>query len=124
MPYGQDPEDGRTALDFAKGAGYDDIAEILEQAEKDYKYGYYLPAGKTNNAKVYKCWQWPSKPAKGFFSSRPGAAELAGFDPMKYGTGPLPEDDVVDDFVETGAAARAKPAAAIAAVPAGPPPIP
>jgi len=123
MNYGQDPEDGRSALDFAREAGFDDITEVLEQAEKDYKYGWYLLAGKTNNAKIYNCWQPPSKPEKGFYSKRIGAAELAGFDPMKYGTGPMPEENEVDDFVEPGAvgASRPKP---IAAVPAGPPPIP
>mmetsp|Transcript_85318 Transcript_85318/g.222020 ORF Transcript_85318/g.222020 Transcript_85318/m.222020 type:complete len:540 (+) Transcript_85318:56-1675(+) len=124
MTYGQDPEDGRTALDFAKEAGYDDISEILEQAEKDYKYGWYLPAGKTNNAKMYRCWQWPSKPTRGFFSSRPGAAELAGFDPMKYGTGPLPEENETDDFVEPGAVSGASRPKPVAGLPAGLPPIP
>lgn len=103
MTYGQDPEDGRTALDFAKEAGQDDVVEILQQAEKDYPFGWYVPFGKTNNAKAYVHWTLASKPLKGFFSSRPGAAELAGFDPMKYGTGPLPDDDAEEDFVEPGA---------------------
>jgi len=123
MAHGQDPEDGRTALDFAREAGHDDVADMLEDAEKKQPYGWYMPMGKTNNAKVYQCWQWGKKPAKGFFSSRPGAAELAGFDPMKYGTGPVPDGGDEDDFVEPGAVAttaRPKPAA----VQAGPPKLP
>jgi len=123
MAHGKDPEDGRTALDFAKAAGMDDIVEVLEQAEKDYAYGWYMPFGTQNNAKAYNCWEWGKKPAAGFFSSRPGAAESEGFDPMKYGTGPLPDGDDDEDFIEPGAAARPK----VAAEPAGPkalPPIP
>mmetsp|Transcript_97752 Transcript_97752/g.226662 ORF Transcript_97752/g.226662 Transcript_97752/m.226662 type:complete len:533 (-) Transcript_97752:110-1708(-) len=89
--YGQDPEDGKTALDYAKDYQWDDCVEVLEQAEKETPYGWYVTSGLTNNAKVYGCWTFGKKPAKGFFSSRPGAAEICGFDPMKYGTGPLPE---------------------------------
>jgi len=125
MPHGQDPEDGRTPLEFAREAGHDDICDILAKAEKDTPYGWYVPFGKNNNAKVYGCWQWGSKPTKGYFSSRPGAAELAGFDPMKYGTGPLPDDDEEDDFVEPGPiAGAARPKAVAAPVPSGPPPLP
>jgi len=105
MRHGQDPEDGRTALDFAKKAGYEDIAEILEQAQKDTPYGYYLPAGKTNNAKIYAVNAKPWKginDKKGWYSSRPGAAELAGFDCNKYGTGKLPDGVEEDMFEETG----------------------
>eukprot|EP00931_Biecheleriopsis_adriatica_P051004 TRINITY_DN2954_c0_g1_i1.p1 TRINITY_DN2954_c0_g1~~TRINITY_DN2954_c0_g1_i1.p1 ORF type:complete len:548 (+),score=162.08 TRINITY_DN2954_c0_g1_i1:94-1737(+) len=93
MNYGHDPEDGKTALEYAKDAGYDDILEVLEQAERDTPYGWYVPSGPGNNAKVYNCWEWGKKPPKGFFSSRPGAAEANGFDPMKWGTGPLKDDD-------------------------------
>jgi len=121
MKYGQDPEDGRTAVDFAKGAGFDDITKLLEQAQKKESFGWYLPAGKTNNAKAYGCWQFDKKPEKGFYSKRLGAAELAGFDPMKYGTGPLPEEDVDGDYAGPGMAAPTRPAltnAPAAALPA------
>eukprot|EP00434_Breviolum_minutum_P007940 symbB.v1.2.007003.t1/scaffold419.1/size210307/9 len=121
MNYGNDPEDqiffrnlmkpvysnrkiedkdGRTALEFAKAAGYDDIVEILEHAEKEMPYGWYVPSGEGNNAKVYNCWEWGKKPAKGYFSSRPGAAEANGFDPMKYGTGPVKDDDDEEEVVQ------------------------
>merc|ERR1711933_359637 len=33
----------------------------------------------------------------GFFSKRPGAAEMSGFDPKKYGTGPLPEAEEAEE---------------------------
>jgi len=139
MNFGNDPEDGRTALDIARGAGWDDITEILEQAEKDHPYGWYVPTGTGNNAKGYNCWEFGTKPAKGFFSGRPGAAEANGFDPMKYGTGPLKSDYDEEEIVPRPSRAvqkaapkaapkPAKEAAAIKdatpAVPAGPPPIP
>mmetsp|Transcript_23043 Transcript_23043/g.62812 ORF Transcript_23043/g.62812 Transcript_23043/m.62812 type:complete len:535 (-) Transcript_23043:191-1795(-) len=103
MAYGQDPEDGKTALAYAKDYSWDDCMEILEQAEKDSPYGFYTPYGSTANAKQYKCHEFGKKPAKGFFSSRPGAAETCGFDAMKYGTGPLPEEE--DDEPEIVVAA-------------------
>eukprot|EP00933_Yihiella_yeosuensis_P008390 TRINITY_DN113801_c0_g1_i1.p1 TRINITY_DN113801_c0_g1~~TRINITY_DN113801_c0_g1_i1.p1 ORF type:complete len:555 (-),score=159.18 TRINITY_DN113801_c0_g1_i1:31-1695(-) len=100
MHFGNDPEDGRTALAMAKAAGYDDVCELLEQAEKEYPYGSYVASGKDNNAKLYNCWEWSKKPAKGFYSSRPGAAEANGFDPMKYGTGALKDDDDIQEVVQ------------------------
>jgi len=126
MNYGNDPEDGKSALEMAKEAGYDDICEILEQAEKDYPYGWYVPSGDGNNAKVYNCWEWGKKPPKGYFSSRPGAAEANGFDPMKYGTGPLKDDDDEEEIKPQLNLPRA-PAAAITQAPAaasGPAPLP
>ncbi|CAJ1341755.1 unnamed protein product [Effrenium voratum] len=111
MKYGNDPEDGRTALEFAKEAGYDDIVEILESSEKATPYGWYVPSGEGNNAKVYNCWEWGKKPAKGYFSARPGAAEANGFDPMKYGTGPIKDDDDQDEVVQKLDAPRPAPAA-------------
>eukprot|EP00929_Paragymnodinium_shiwhaense_P094707 TRINITY_DN55475_c0_g1_i1.p1 TRINITY_DN55475_c0_g1~~TRINITY_DN55475_c0_g1_i1.p1 ORF type:complete len:548 (+),score=130.25 TRINITY_DN55475_c0_g1_i1:120-1763(+) len=115
VKHGEDPEDGRTALDFASDNGWDDIMEILQKAETSHPYGWYVPEGKTNNAKVYGAWEWGSKPPKGWYSGRPGVAERMGFDPKKYGTGayrqppqafpiPLPAAPADD-------AARAKPAA-------------
>lgn len=86
MPYGQDPDDGRTSLDFAKSLGHDDIVEILEEAEKEHPYGWYIPEGPGNNAKCYNMWEHGSKPAKGWYSSRPGVAERNGFDEKKYPT--------------------------------------
>lgn len=67
MHYGNDPEDGKTALQYAQDAGYDDVVELLEQAEKDRPYGWYIPSGEGNNAKVYGCWEFGKKPPKGFF---------------------------------------------------------
>lgn len=84
MPYGQDPDDGRTSLDFAKSLGHDDIVEILEEAEKEHPFGWYIPEGPGNNAKCYNMWEHGSKPAKGWYSSRPGVAERNGFDEKKY----------------------------------------
>ncbi|CAE7278533.1 unnamed protein product [Symbiodinium microadriaticum] len=126
MNYGNDPEDGRTALEFAKEAGYDDIVEVLEQSEKDTPYGWYVPSGEGNNAKVYGCWQWGKKPPKGYFSSRPGAAEANGFDPMKYGTGPIKDDDDEEEVVQMLDAPKITPAApkALPATPAEPATLP
>lgn len=126
MNYGNDPEDGRTALEFAKAAGYDDIVEILEHSEKEMPYGWYVPSGEGKNAKVYNCWEWGKKPTKGYFSSRPGAAEANGFDPMKYGTGPVKDDDDEEEVVQKldapkiAAPTKALPAAAAS----GPAPLP
>eukprot|EP00435_Cladocopium_sp_Y103_P073635 s36_g44.t1 len=126
MNYGNDPEDGRTALEFAKAAGYDDIVEILEHAEKEIPYGWYVPSGEGNNAKVYNCWEWGKKPTKGYFSSRPGAAEANGFDPMKYGTGPVKDDDDEEEVVQKLDAPKiAAPTKALpASTPAGPSSLP
>eukprot|EP00441_Pelagodinium_beii_P045717 CAMPEP_0197624252 /NCGR_PEP_ID=MMETSP1338-20131121/3965_1 /TAXON_ID=43686 ORGANISM="Pelagodinium beii, Strain RCC1491" /NCGR_SAMPLE_ID=MMETSP1338 /ASSEMBLY_ACC=CAM_ASM_000754 /LENGTH=543 /DNA_ID=CAMNT_0043194361 /DNA_START=62 /DNA_END=1693 /DNA_ORIENTATION=+ len=126
MNYGNDPEDGKTALEFAKGGGYDDICEILEQAEKDSPFGWYVPSGLGNNAKVYNCWEWGKKPPKGYFSSRPGAAEANGFDPMKYGTGPVKDDDDEEEIAPQLNLPRAPAAvsAPISKAPSGPPTIP
>jgi len=85
MPFGQDPEDGRTALDVAKEQGWDDCAEVLESGEKATPYGWYVPVGLTNNAKVYNTFEWGKKPPKGWYMSRPGAARKQGLDPKKYG---------------------------------------
>jgi len=87
MPYGQDPEDGRTALEFASAAGYDDIVEIVKAAQETTPYGWYVPEGPGNNKKCYGCWEWGTKPPRGWYSSRPGVAERCGFDVKKYGTG-------------------------------------
>jgi [acyl-carrier-protein] S-malonyltransferase len=120
MAYGQDPEDGRSALEFAKDWGHDEIVEILEDAKKDYKYGWYVPAGKNNNAKVYGCWEFGTAPKKGWSSSRPGMAEMCGFDPMKYGTGPLKQDEDDDILGDSAVAIPGAPKAAIALEPTVP----
>jgi len=120
MAYGKDPEDGKTPLEYAKDYGWDDCVEILEGAEKSTPYGFYAPAGKSNNAKIYGGFQWGKKPPKGTLSSRPGMAELCGFDPMKYGTGPRP---MGDDDDEEEIAIQA-PSAAPAAIASGPAKIP
>mmetsp|Transcript_91248 Transcript_91248/g.261160 ORF Transcript_91248/g.261160 Transcript_91248/m.261160 type:complete len:531 (-) Transcript_91248:62-1654(-) len=96
MPHGKDPEDGRTALEYACEAGWDDCTEILEQAEKDVPYGFYVPAGQGNNAKCYNCWEWGKKPERGWYMSRPGAARKHGLDPNKFGAEDYEEPDILD----------------------------
>jgi [acyl-carrier-protein] S-malonyltransferase len=90
VSYGTDPEDGNTALDFAQKHGWDDAADVLTKAEKKHSYGWYVPEGPNNNAKIYGCWEWGKKPAKGWFMARPGAARRNGLDPAKYG---FPEEE-------------------------------
>jgi [acyl-carrier-protein] S-malonyltransferase len=119
MPYGKDPEDGRTACEVADDLGFDDIVDILREAEKIAPYGWYVPEGPTNNEKMYGGWEWKTKPEKGWHSRRPGVAQRQGFDATKYG-GPAPRppkifEDVPDDVA---APARPKP------ISSGPPPLP
>jgi [acyl-carrier-protein] S-malonyltransferase len=86
MAYGNDPEDGKTALEIADDLGFGDIVDILKLAEKETPYGWYVPEGPTNNEKMYKMWEWgKTKPPKGWHSSRPGVAQRNGFDGSKYG---------------------------------------
>jgi len=94
MPYGKDPEEGRTALQLAQEWGWDDMVPILQKAEDTTPYGWYMPAGKGNNAKVYGCWEFGKKPPKGWLMSRRGVAELWGLDPAKYGLQPFASDVV------------------------------
>jgi [acyl-carrier-protein] S-malonyltransferase len=91
LPYGNDPEDGKTARGLADEYGFDDIVELLLVAEQDFSYGWYVPEGPTNNEKMYDCWEFGegNKTEKGWYSSRPGVAQRNGFDPLKYG-GPTP----------------------------------
>lgn len=119
MPYGDDPEDGKSAKEYAEDLGFDDIVDILESAEKKFPFGWYVPEGPTNNAKMYGMWEWGSKPAKGWHSSRPGVAQRNGFDPTKYGGEPPKPPKIFDD--EDDATDKPK---AIAAKPKGPPPLP
>jgi ankyrin repeat protein len=56
VSYGEDPEEGKTAVDLAKEYGWDDTAELLETAGKSYPYGWYVPSGPRNNAKIYDVW--------------------------------------------------------------------
>jgi len=115
MKFGQDPDDGRTALDFAKECDWEDCVELLETAQKEQKYGWYIPVGPTNNMKQYGCWEWGDKaPPKAWFLSRPGAARMQGLDPKKYGAEDFPE---ADEEIIAGAA----PAALAPAAPAQPP---
>merc|ERR1719387_593371 len=88
VPYGTDPEDGETALDKAKKWNHDDIVSILEKAERETPYGYYMPEGIENNAKVYGCKPHGTKPPKGWYSNRPGVAERNGFAKPKPKPGP------------------------------------
>jgi len=111
VPYGSDPEEGCTALDLAKKHGWDDCIELLEQGEKAYPYGYYVPIGKKNNAKIYNVPEWGKAPPKGWYLKRPGAAKKQGLDPAKYGGELADPEDEGDDIIE----------AALALVPAQPP---
>lgn len=79
VTYGTDPEDGETAKDKAVKYQYEDIIEILDKAEKETPYGYYLPEGIANNTKVYGYKPHGTKPEKGWYSNRPGVAERNGF---------------------------------------------
>jgi len=113
MAHGKDPEDGKTARDYAEDFGFNDIVDILQDAEQKTPYGWYVPEGPTNNEKMYNCWEWNTKPEKGWHSSRPGVAQRNGFDPCKYG-GPAPQKPKIFEDMPTGAAKK----------PAGPPPLP
>jgi [acyl-carrier-protein] S-malonyltransferase len=114
MAYGNDPEDGKTAREVADELGFDDIVDILADAERNSSYGWYVPEGPTNNEKMYGMWEHKQKPEKGWYSGRPGAAQRGGFDPQKYG-GPAPRPPkIFEDMPET---APAKPKAAIQAGP-------
>jgi len=122
MSYGSDPEDGKSAREVAEEFGFDDIADILTEAEKATPFGWYVPEGPTNNEKMYGGWEWKTKPEKGYHSSRPGVAQRNGFDPCKYGGAPprAPKifEDVPDDLACSAAAKANKPTA-----PSGPQPL-
>lgn len=83
--FGEDPEEAKTALDYARDFGWFDTAELLEQGEKTYPYGWYLPEGPTANTKQYGGFEWKTRPPKGWYFQRPGAAVRQGLDPAKYG---------------------------------------
>mmetsp|Transcript_50146 Transcript_50146/g.114004 ORF Transcript_50146/g.114004 Transcript_50146/m.114004 type:complete len:534 (+) Transcript_50146:56-1657(+) len=117
VAYGSDPEDGKTALDIAKSMDWFDCIELLEQAEKKYPYGYYVPAGKNANAKVYGSFAWGKKPEKGWFFKRPGASRYSGIDPKKYGGGELADPD--DDDMDFGSVALSAPAPSAKPLPIG-----
>jgi len=91
VSYGEDPEEAKTAMQYAKEFGWDDTAAVLQEAEKSYPYGYYVPAGQGNNSKVYGGFEWGKKPAKGWYLGRPGASTSQGIDPSKYGDPGMPE---------------------------------
>eukprot|EP00928_Gymnodinium_smaydae_P032675 TRINITY_DN23601_c0_g1_i1.p1 TRINITY_DN23601_c0_g1~~TRINITY_DN23601_c0_g1_i1.p1 ORF type:complete len:562 (-),score=128.06 TRINITY_DN23601_c0_g1_i1:99-1784(-) len=110
MPHGKDPDDGKTAREIAYKAGWDDVVKMLEDAERTQPYGYYVPEGPSNNAKVYGGFQWGTKPEKGWYSSRPGVAERNGFDPKKYDTGAYRQPP--EAFPQPGVAAPPRSAAA------------
>jgi len=97
MAYGKDPEDGKTAREYADDYGFTDIVDVLTEAEKNTPYGWYVPEGPTNNEKMYNCWEWKSKPDKGWHSSRPGVAQRSGFDPCKYGGPPPAKPKIFED---------------------------
>merc|ERR1712157_621781 len=90
-----------------------DIVDILEQAEKKQPFGWYVPEGPTNNAKMYGMWEFGNKPEKGWHSGRPGVAQRNGFDPTKYGGEPpkppkIFEDDDDDDTKAISSAPKIK----------------
>jgi [acyl-carrier-protein] S-malonyltransferase len=108
MAYGHDPEDGKTACEIADELGFGDIVDILQLAEKETPYGWYVPEGPTNNEKMYNGWEWgKNTPGKGWHSSRPGVAQRNGFDASKYGDPTPKPPKIFDDFEPTS-----KPAAA------------
>lgn len=84
VDYGVDPEDGETAKDKAKKWGWDDIVAILDKAERNTEYGYYLPEGPGNNMKIYGAKPHGTKPPKGWYSDRPGVAERGGWKKKEY----------------------------------------
>lgn len=96
MPYGDDPEDGKTARDYAEENGFDDIVGILKKAESSQPYGWYVPEGPTNGQKIYGGWEHGKAPQKGWYSSRPGVAQRNGFDPTKYGGEPPKPPKIFD----------------------------
>lgn len=53
MPYGQNPENGKTACQAAEEWGWDDIVSVLKKAEGNKPQGNYLLGGPFNNAKIY-----------------------------------------------------------------------
>lgn len=53
MPYGSNPEDGKTACQLAEEWGWDDIVTTLQKAEREKPKGDYLMGGPFNNAKIY-----------------------------------------------------------------------
>jgi len=111
VPYGCDPEEGCTPMDLAKKHGWDDCVELLEQGMKSYPYGYYVPVGKKNNAKIYNVREWGKEPPKGWYLKRPGAAKKQGLDPAKYGGEMADPEDEGDEII----------VAALALAPAEPP---
>eukprot|EP00747_Dinoflagellata_sp_TGD_P058844 gnl/TRDRNA2_/TRDRNA2_151310_c0_seq2.p1 gnl/TRDRNA2_/TRDRNA2_151310_c0~~gnl/TRDRNA2_/TRDRNA2_151310_c0_seq2.p1 ORF type:complete len:537 (-),score=162.35 gnl/TRDRNA2_/TRDRNA2_151310_c0_seq2:165-1775(-) len=118
MPYGKDPEEGKTALDLAKESPFesDEITELLTKAMKETPLGWYVLEGPSNNEKMYGCWEWGNqKPPKGWYLKRPGVKERMGLATEKKERKP-----------PTMAAPVAKPSVAKAAEkkPAGPPPLP
>merc|ERR1719237_508474 len=117
VAYGTDPEEGKTALDIAKSMDWFDCIELLEQAEKKTPYGYYVPAGKNANTKVYSSFAWNKKPEKGWFFKRPGASRYNGIDAKKYGGGVLADPD--DDDMDYGSAALSAPAPRMKPLPIG-----
>jgi len=52
MPYGKDPADGETAKAIATKMGYDDVAKVLEKAEKEVAPHKYKRYGRDNNARL------------------------------------------------------------------------
>jgi [acyl-carrier-protein] S-malonyltransferase len=119
MAYGDDPEDGKTAREVVDELGFDDIVDILKDAEKNSPYGWYVPEGPTNNEKMYGGWEHKTKPEKGWYSSRPGVAQRNGYDPRKYGGAAPRAPKIFEDLPDEDVAAKPK-----AAISAGPPPLP
>eukprot|EP00933_Yihiella_yeosuensis_P033485 TRINITY_DN27190_c0_g1_i1.p1 TRINITY_DN27190_c0_g1~~TRINITY_DN27190_c0_g1_i1.p1 ORF type:complete len:486 (-),score=125.14 TRINITY_DN27190_c0_g1_i1:75-1532(-) len=57
VKYGKESSDGETARDIAEKYGWEDIVDVLVQAEKDIPMGRYIRYGKNNNA---RCKQYDS----------------------------------------------------------------
>jgi len=83
--HGRNPEDGKTALQRAAEAGWQDTVEVLTKAEKQTPYGAYVPAGPEANKKIYGGWEWQKAPEKGWYFKRPFAAVSQGLAPAQFG---------------------------------------
>jgi [acyl-carrier-protein] S-malonyltransferase len=55
MPYGRDPKEGETAREMADKFGWEDVAAVLQKAEKETNKGLYMKYGPSNNSKLYPC---------------------------------------------------------------------
>jgi len=112
---GVDPKTGHTALDSARKFKHDEVAKILEEAEKNTPLGWYVPEGIANNKKLYSEPDpntiWQLTPTRAEIEAKQAAAKA------KPKAQPKPIEEA-----KPAAAAEAKPAEA--AAPSTEPPLP